>query len=83
MPAMTMIVVKAAFDEEAGVWFVEHSDLPGLNVEAASVEELREKLPAAILDLLEATHGDGGEDFDVPVELIAHASARVRSQVAA
>lgn len=30
-----VIVVKAARDEDAGVWFVESCGLPGLNPEAA------------------------------------------------
>ena len=34
MPPMTLIVVKAAFDDEANVWFVESSDVAGLNLEA-------------------------------------------------
>ncbi|WP_174300857.1 DUF1902 domain-containing protein [Caulobacter sp. S45] len=38
---MTLVVVKAAYDAEAGVWYVESSDLPGLNVEAATVEQRR------------------------------------------
>ena len=74
-----VIVVKAARDAEAGVWFVESSDLPGLNLEGGTLEELADKLPGAVLDLLEA----GGElpdgaAHDVPIELIAHASTRVR-----
>ena len=47
------IVVKAAHDPEAGVWFVEQSDLFGLNAEAETLEGLVEKLPAVISDLLE------------------------------
>jgi len=81
---MTMIVVKAAYDDEAGVWFIESSDMAGLNLEARSIEELRDMLPGAILDLLEAEDGDGGQgDLDVPIELIAHASTRLRSHVPA
>jgi hypothetical protein len=75
-----VIVVKAARDAEAGVWFVESSDVAGLNLESATLEGLAEKLPGAILDLLEAG-GDlpaGAGALDVPVELIAHASTRVR-----
>ena len=47
------ILVKAAHDPEAGVWFVEQSDLFGLNAEAGTLEELVDKLPAVIADLLE------------------------------
>jgi hypothetical protein len=34
------LVVNAARDAEAGVWFIESSDLPGLNVEAGTLDEL-------------------------------------------
>lgn len=79
--AGNIIVVKATRDPEAEVWYVESSDVPGLNVEADSLEEMLAKLPAAILDLLE---GDGRDDdgLDVPVELIAHASTRVHRTAA-
>jgi predicted RNase H-like HicB family nuclease len=74
-----VIVVKAARDAEAGVWYVESSDIPGLNLEGETLEELMDKLPGAILDLLET----GGSDaVDVPIELIAHASTRARREAA-
>lgn len=73
------ILFKAARDPEAEVWYVESSDVPGLNLEAGTLEGLLERLPGAILDLMET--GDAGEgfgdSFDVPIELVAHASARV------
>ena len=72
-----MIVVKVAFDSDACTWFVESSDLPGLNVEGGTLEDMRVQVPLAIADLLEAS---GDIDFDVPVEIIAHASARARSR---
>lgn len=76
--AEKVIVVKAVRDAEAGVWLVESSDVPGLRLEGATLEELAEKLPGAILDLLEAG-GELNDGIDVPVELIAHASTRVRA----
>jgi predicted RNase H-like HicB family nuclease len=79
-----LIVVKAARDEEAGVWFVESSDLPGLNAEADTLEALLDKLPAVVEDLLEEAGIDGNRDgHDVPIELIAHASTRTRVRDAA
>jgi hypothetical protein len=79
-----MIVVKATFDEEAGVWFTESDDLPGLRIEGASVDDLITKLPDAISDLLEDDDGDGeGDGFDLPVELIAHANTTIRILAAA
>lgn len=76
-----MIVVKAVRDADAGVWFVESSDVPGLHLEGDTLEELADKLPGAILDLLEAG-GELDNDIDVPVELIAHARTRVRTPIA-
>lgn len=82
MKAMSMIVVKAGYDDEAAVWFVESSDLPGLNVEAASIEEFRARIEAAAVDLLQESDRTG-EAFDIPIEIIAHASARARVPSAA
>jgi len=45
-------VVRAAWDEEAQVWYVEESDIPGLATEADSLEALRERLRVIIPDLL-------------------------------
>ena len=51
---MNLIVVRAAYDPDAKVWWVEDSaPLNGLNIEAATIDELRDKLPAAVIDLLE------------------------------
>jgi predicted RNase H-like HicB family nuclease len=77
----SLIVVKAAWDPDAGVWWVEHSDLPGLNLEAETLEALRDKLPGAIEDLLEAA-GHTGER-EVQIEIIAHAHTRARLGTAA
>lgn len=74
----SVIVVKAARDSESGVWFVESSDIPGLNLEAESFDPLADKLPDAILDLLEAGGSTARDGRDVIVELIGHASTRVR-----
>jgi len=73
-----VIVVKAARDAEAGVWFVEDSELAGLNLEAETLEALVEQLPGAVLDLLEAGEDGHGGGQEVPIELIAHASTKVR-----
>jgi hypothetical protein len=49
---MTTITVKAAWDPEAEVWYIEESNLPGLHIEAETREGLYSKLPGAIEDLL-------------------------------
>jgi hypothetical protein len=49
------IVVKVAFDPEAGVWFIEHSSYPGLAGEASSFEELAKRFPDRLIDLIAAS----------------------------
>ena len=81
-----LIVVKAARDEESGTWFVESSDLPGLNAEAETLDALIDKLPGLVRDLIEEAGADeieGNGDGDFPIELIAHASTRLRMRAAA
>jgi hypothetical protein len=48
-----LIVVKAARDEEAGVWYVESSDVPGLNAGAGTLEALIDLLPPIVQDLID------------------------------
>jgi Domain of unknown function (DUF1902) len=79
--ARTLVHVMAVYDPEAAVWYVEDSDLHGVNAWAPTVEELLHKLPAVVLDLLEA-EGCAG-DGDVPIELVARASTRARWSTAA
>jgi Domain of unknown function (DUF1902) len=47
------ITVKVAWDPEARVWYIDESSLPGLDLEAETIDELRDKLPGAIEDFLE------------------------------
>jgi predicted RNase H-like HicB family nuclease len=70
---MRVAVLKAAFDEEAHVWYVESSDIEGLHVEGDTFEAFRRNVAAAAADLLE---DDGTEE--VHIEIIAHASIRAR-----
>jgi hypothetical protein len=71
---MTTVLVKVAHDPEADVWYVEQSDLVGVNAEAETLEELVKKLPAVISDLLEP---QGPEEKEIPLELVVHVSTRV------
>jgi predicted RNase H-like HicB family nuclease len=75
-----LIVVKVAYDAEAAIWFVESSDLEGVNAEAPTLAALLHKLPGVVLDLLEE---EGLDDFELPIEVVAHASMRVRRSTAA
>lgn len=75
-----LIVVKVAYDDEAHVWYVDHSNLAGLTGEADTVDALMARIPGLIQDLLE---DDEDGCVEVPVEIIASASARVRVREAA
>jgi hypothetical protein len=77
-----VIVVKAAFDADAGVWIIESSDVHGLRIEAPTLEALIKRIPTAIQDLLQ-DGVDAQQWRDTPVEVIAHASTRVRLGLAA
>ena len=61
---MTTITIKAAWDDEAQVWYVKESSLPGLHIEADTPVELYSKLPGAIEDLLEGS-GEREVSFDL------------------
>jgi len=70
---MRIAVVKAAHDDEAGVWYVEHSDVEGLHVEGDTFEAFCRNVAGAVGDLVE------GEGDEVHIEVIAHASMRARA----
>jgi hypothetical protein len=72
---LNLIVVRAAYDPHAKVWWVEDSaPLGGLNVEAPTIDELRDKIPAAVIDLLEAK----SPGADIAIEIIGHMHTRVK-----
>jgi predicted RNase H-like HicB family nuclease len=70
---MRVAVVKAAHDDDAGVWYVEHSDVEGLHVEGETFEAFCKNIAAAAADLIEEK-GDG----EIQIEIIAHAPVRPR-----
>jgi predicted RNase H-like HicB family nuclease len=67
-------VVHVAWDDEAKVWYVQESDIPGLATEAGTLEELRRKVPAMIQDLLE---NEADHPREIEVDFIAYAHERV------
>jgi hypothetical protein len=73
---MRVAVVKAAFDDDAGVWYVEHSDIEGLHVEGETFEAFRLKVADATADLI---FGEGARTEDIHIEIVAHASVRARA----
>ncbi len=73
---MSLYVVKASFDPDADVWFVEHSDVPGLATEAATFEELCRKIEIMAAELLQANGLETGS-AGVAIEIIAHTTAKL------
>lgn len=76
------IIVRADWDEEAGVWVATSSDIDGLAVEAETLEKLSDKVVAAIADLIELNGFDlsGG---DLPVHIMADKLLRIPTSCAA
>ncbi|MBX9930926.1 MAG: DUF1902 domain-containing protein [Methylobacterium sp.] len=69
--------IGCSCDDEARVWFVEETDIPGLVTEAPTLDALRLKLLALIQDLL-----DLDAPAEIEIDLIAHAHSRVRVEAA-
>lgn len=65
--------IRAAWDDEAGVWYIAASDLPGLAAEGATLEALRDKLATLIPELVELNKHliDWNRDGDFPVHFTA------------
>ncbi len=76
------IIVRADWDEEAGVWVATTNDIDGLAVEAATLETLSDKVCAAIVDLIEL-NGFEGPSKDLPVHIMADKLVRVPTDCAA
>ena len=70
---MHVAVVKATFDEDAGVWYIESSDVEGLHVEGT-----RSRRSAATLRTPPLISSKGTGAAEVHIEIIAHASVRAR-----
>jgi hypothetical protein len=73
---MALLVVKAAFDRDAGVWYVSDSDVPGLATEAASFDDLCARVVSLTPDLLALNGWEG--DGEVALEIIAHTTSKLR-----
>lgn len=78
MNARKQLVVTADWDDEAGAWVAQSDDIPGLSTEAASINELVDKLKVVIPELLDANHMSDGDD--IPFELISTLTAVAHRQ---
>lgn len=73
--ALAEHVVMAQSDETARVWFVKASDIPGLFVEAETLEAFTEVVADLAPDLLDLKPGDAGVGIRVTAEALATARA--------
>ncbi|WP_316233342.1 DUF1902 domain-containing protein [Bradyrhizobium sp. SZCCHNPS2010] len=80
---MSTIVVRATWDPEASYWIAESPDVPGLATGAATLNELAAKIPGIIQDLLEGTEASKVTETEIPIEIIASISTKVRAHVGA
>jgi predicted RNase H-like HicB family nuclease len=63
--------VMAEWDDEAKVWFVADTDVPGLSTEAPTVDAILHKLKALIPELLELNGVIPDGSVDVPFSFMA------------
>ena len=73
---MALLVVKAAFDRDAGVWYVADTEVPGLATEADSFEALCQRVTDMAPELLALNGWTDGRE--VALEIIAHTTSKVR-----
>ncbi|HRK25016.1 MAG TPA: DUF1902 domain-containing protein [Beijerinckiaceae bacterium] len=69
-------VVRAAWDDEVKVWYVEESDVPGLATEAPTLENLKQRVRDIIPDLLE---GQNDIPEELELEFIAYSHEKIRT----
>lgn len=77
------VTVNALWDDEAKVYVATSDDVPGLVTEAPDLEALMRKLRIMVPELLEASNRlrkRNHNEKEIPLELIAHFSERLRVQ---
>ena len=69
MSSSRVLTVNVAHDSEGGVWYVLSSDVPGLNAEASSLDELIAIISDIAPDLIAANLSEIGEVADIPLSV--------------
>jgi hypothetical protein len=75
-PQHTLILVRADWDDEAGVWTASSADIQGLATEAATLEELREKVLVMVAELAEL-NGLDSRLPEIPIHIMAGQTAHI------
>lgn len=77
------IMIRAFFDEEAKVWVATSNDIDGLAIEANTVEELLDRVPGALADLVELNGvGEKYDMPDIPYHVMAEQTGRIAKEFA-
>ncbi len=71
-----LILVRAEWDDEAKVWGASSTDIDGLATEAATLEELRDKVLAMVGELAEL-NGSPSDLPEIPVHIMSGQTARI------
>lgn len=74
----SLILVRAHWDEDAGVWVATSEDIPGLVTEADSLEALRDKILVLIPELMEA-NAIASDLNEIVVQILAEQTACIAS----
>lgn len=69
-------IIRAAWDDEAQVWYIEDTDIPGLVTESETLEGLRQRIRNILPDLLQDVTDKPDE---IEIDLIAHRHERVQT----
>lgn len=78
LPSVKTFTIQCEWDDEAKLWYVSESDVPGLVAEAPTVEDLNALLRRRIPELLALNCPDDfRREHEVPWELIAKRQDRV------
>jgi hypothetical protein len=80
---LMQLTVTVCHDEQEGVWYVESSDVPGLNAEAATFDALVEAIADLAPDLVAANLPDAEPDLAEAVPLRIQHIVRARRAPAA
>jgi hypothetical protein len=72
--------IRVKWDAEAGVWYIEDSNVPGLVGEAATLEAMMALLQARVPEMLE--ENGCPRDDDIPLRLLTTAHLAQMRQVA-
>ncbi|MGH1470128.1 MAG: DUF1902 domain-containing protein [Cellvibrionaceae bacterium] len=81
---MESIRIEALWDAEASVWVASSKDVPGLNIEAGTKEELESEIKTLVPIMLQLNKKDADCEYpvEVPIELHQTTSYSIMSSVA-